>query len=305
MSKWVAVAIMVLLAGGAVAQQQLPPGHKEFKEGQAAIKKNDMAGAIVAFEKALAADPDIFASHYFLGFAYQSKKNYPKTAEHFTAYLDKVGDNSEAAEQIGHATRQGGLAWARTKNSAKGIPYLEKAAAAKPNDKEVHYYLGMALIRNGQESKAEQHFSKVIQLDPSLPRPYYFVGRVAFNTESWGEAQRLLSKYLELKPDDNFASDAHFMLGSMAVRQAEGAANPAARNNAAKTHLNKFLKIKPNAPQAPQAHYILGSLAAQSEDTTTAKAHFQKYLQLQPQGAQAEEIKQFLADLSEGEEEGS
>ena len=304
MIKWLAVAIMVLLAGGAVAQQ-LPPGHKEFKEGQAAIKKNDMAGAIVAFEKALAADPDIFASHYFLGFAYQSKKNYPKTAEHFTAYLDKVGDNSEAAEQIGHATRQGGLAWARTKNSAESIPYLEKAAAAKPNDREVHYYLGMTLIRNGQEGKAEQHFSKVIQLDPSLPRPYYFVGRVAFNAEKWSEARRLLSKYLELKPDDNFAADAHFMLGQMAVRQAEGAADAAAQNNAAKMHLTKFLELKPNAPQTPQAHYILGSLAAQSEDTATATAHFQKYLQLQPSGAQADEVKQFLADLSEGEEEGS
>ncbi len=305
MNKWLAVAIMVLLAGEAVAQQQLPAGGKEYQEGQAAIKKNDMDAAIVAFEKALAANAELFASHYFLGFAYQSKKNYPKTAEHFTVFLEKVGNNPEAAEQIGHATRQGGLAWARTKNSAKGIPYLDKAAAAKPNDKEVHYYLGMALIRNGQEGKAEEHFSKVIQLDPSLPRPYYFVGRVAFNTENWSEAQRLLSKYLELKPDDNFAADAHFMLGSMAVRQAEGSADAAAQNNAAKAHLNKFLEMKPNAPQAPQAHYILGSLAAQSEDTATATPHFQKYLQLQPSGAQADEVKQFLADLSEGEEEGS
>jgi tetratricopeptide (TPR) repeat protein len=305
MNKWVAVAIIVLLAGVAVAQQELPPGHKEYKEGEAAIKKNDMDGAIVAFEKALAADPDLFASHYFLGFAYQSKRNYQKTAENFTAFLNKAGNNPEAAEQVGHATRQGGLAWARTKSSAKAIPYLEKAAAAKPNDKEVHYYLGMALIRDGQEGKAEQHFSKVIQLDPSLPRPYYFAGRVAFNTENWADARRLLSKYLELKPDNAFAADAHFMLGSMAIRQAEGMADPSAQHNAAKTHLNKFLELKPTAPQAPQAHYILGSLAAQSEDTATATAHFQKYLQLQPQGAQAEEVKQFLADLSEGEEEGS
>jgi TolA-binding protein len=95
------------------------------------------------------------------------------------------------------------------------------------------------------------------------------------------------------------------MLGSMAVRQAEGMADPSAQHNAAKRHLSKFLELKPTAPQAPQAHYILGSLAAQSEDTATATAHFQKYLQLQPQGAQAEEVKQFLADLSEGEEEGS
>jgi len=305
MSKWVAVAIMVLLAGGAVAQQQLPAGGKDFKAGLKALEKKDMDASITAFEAALAANPDLFGSHYYLGIAYDSKKNYPKSGENFAKFLERAGDNAEAAEQIAYATRRGGIALARTKNSAKAIPYLEKAAAAKPNDKEVHYYLGMALIRNEQESKAEQHFSKVIQLDPNLPRPYYFVGRVAFNTEDWGEAKRLLSKYLELKPDDNFAADAHFMLGSMAVRQAVGAADAATQNNSAKMHLTKFLELKPNAPQAPEAYYILGSLAAQSEDTATATGHFQKYLKLQPQGAQAEEVKQFLADLSEGEEEGS
>ena len=91
MNKWLAVAIMVLLAGEAVAQQQLPAGGKEYQEGQAAIKKNDMDAAIVAFEKALAANAELFASHYFLGFAYQSKKNYPKTAEHFTVFSRRSG----------------------------------------------------------------------------------------------------------------------------------------------------------------------------------------------------------------------
>jgi tetratricopeptide (TPR) repeat protein len=302
MNKWVAVAVFILLAGGVVAQQ-LPPGGKEFQEGQAAVKKGDMDAAIVAFEKAVSANPDLFASHYYLGFAYQSKRNYQKTAQSFTAFLAKAPDDPKAAEMVAHATRQGGLAWARTKTPAKAIPYLEKAAAAKPNDKEVHYYLGIALMRNNQEAKAEQHFSKVIQLDPQLPRPYYFAGRIAFNAENWRESQRLLNKFLQLKPDDAFASDAHFMLGSVAVRQAEGMADPSAQHMAAKTHLSKFLEAKPNAPQSPQAHYILGSLAAQSEDTETAIAHFQKYLKLQPAGPQADEVKKFLAELSEGEEE--
>jgi hypothetical protein len=91
------------------------------------------------------------------------------------------------------------------------------------------------------------------------------------------------------------------MLGSMAIREAEGAADPAAQQALTKEHLNKFLELKPDAAEAPQAHYILGSLAAQIEDTETARSHFQAYLKLQPSGAQAEEVKQFLTDLAEDE----
>ena len=305
MNKWVAVAIMVVMAGVAVAEAQQTAGSEDFQAGLKALEKKDWDAVITTFEAALAANPDLFGGHYYLGIAYDTKKNYQKTGDNFIKFVEMAGGNAEAAEQIAYATRRGGLALARTKSSARAIPYLEKAAAAKPNDKEVEYILGMTLVRNGQEAKAEPHFAKVIQLDPTLPRPYYFVGRVAFNSAKWGEAQQRLSKYLELKPDDNYASDAHFMLGQMAVKQAEGSANPAAQNNAAKTHFTKFLEMKPNAPQASEAHYILGSLAAQSEDTAAATAHFQKYLQLKPQGPQAEEAKQYLADLSEGEQEGS
>jgi TolA-binding protein len=156
-------------------------------------------------------------------------------------------------------------------------------------------------MRNNQAAKADPYFLKVTQLDPSLPLPHYFAGRSAFNTERWEDAKRFLNQYLNLGADDNLGSDAHFMLGSMALRESEGGGDATAQQALAKDHLNKFLELKPDSPQAPQAHYILGSLAAQSEDTETARSHFQAYLKLQPSGAQAEEVKQFLTDLAEDE----
>lgn len=301
MNKWVLVALFSFVAAVAVAQDPAQvPGAKEFQEGQEAANQGDWDKAIPALEAAVKANPDLFASNYYLGWGYLAKRDWEKAGRNFATFLDKVGNNPKAAEMISHATRQGGIAFARASNANRAVPLLEKAVAAKPNDKEAHFFLGVVLLQNNREAEAQDHFTKVIQLDPSLGDAYYYSGRIAFNRENWDQATERLNKFIELKPDASFAADAHFMLGSMAVRQAE--ADPA-KNQEAITHLNKFLELKPTAPQAPQAHYILGSLAAQRDDNETARMHFEKYLELQPQGAQAEEVKKFLADLQQGEAE--
>ncbi|HJS74274.1 MAG TPA: tetratricopeptide repeat protein [Vicinamibacteria bacterium] len=298
MNKWLALAIAFVIGSGVALAQQEQPGAQDFLAGQEAVKAKNYDAAITAFEKALAANPDLFASNYFLGFAYKTKQNWEKCGTNFDTFLKKVGSDPKAAEQIGHSNREGGLCYARAESTAKAIPMLQKAASAKPDDKEVQFLLGVALMRENRENEAETAFTKVIQLDPSLQRAYYYAGRINFNRQEWDQATQRLEKYLELGATDAFAPDAHFMVGSNAIRQAEGSPDAAALQQKASDHLTKFLAAKPTAPQAAQAHYILGSLAAQRDDNETAKTHFQKYLELEPNGAQAEEVKKFLQDLT-------
>ncbi len=297
MNKWLALVALAIGSGAALAQEE-QPGAKDFLAGQEAMKAKNVDGAIASFEKALAANPELFASNYFLGFAYKSKQNWEKCGANFDTFLKKVGTDPKAGEQIGHSNREGGLCYARAESTAKAIPMLQKAASAKPDDKEVQFLLGVALMRENRENEAETSFAKVIQLDPSLQRAYYYAGRINFNRQEWDQATQRLEKYLELGPTDAFAADAHFMIGSNAIRQAETSPDKAAQQQKAADHLTKFLAAKPNAPQAAQAHYILGSLAAQRDDNETAKTHFEKYLELEPTGAQAEEVKRFLKDLT-------
>ena len=299
MNKWLGVAVLTLLAGGAFAQDA--PGAADFVACQEAVKANNFDGVIASCEKALSANGDLFASNYYLGYAYRAKKNYDKCAQNFDTFIQKVGSNAEAADMINNSTREGGLCAARGSSPTNAIPSLQKAANAKPNDTEVQFFLGITQMRANRESAAEQAFAKVIQLDPSLHRAYYYAGRINFNAQDFAKASTRLDKYLELKPDDTFAADAHFMVGSIAVRGAEASGDAAAANQKAITHLTAFLEAKPDAPQSPQAHYILGSLAAQAEDIAGAKSHFERYLELEPNGPQAEEVKQFLSDLSEAE----
>ena len=299
MNKWLGLAVATLVASTAFAQEQ--PGAADFLACQEAVKTNDFDGVIASCEKALSANGDLFAGNYYLGYAYRAKKNNDKCAENFATFIQKVGANPDAAEMIANSNREGGLCFARGESPTRAVPFLEKAASNKPNDTEVQFFLGITQMRARNEGAAEQAFAKVIQLDPNLHRAYYYAGRINFNRQQWDTAATRLEKYLELKPDDTFAADAHFMVGSMAVRQAEGAADTEAAHGKAISHLEQFLAAKPDAPQSGQAHYILGSLAAQKDDNEGAKGHFQRYLELEPNGPQADEVKQFLAELSESE----
>lgn len=286
MKKWVGVAVLALFAGTATAQQA---GQKEFKDGESSFKKKDWDAAITNFEAAVGADQSIFASYYFLGFAYQNKRDYTKSAENFSKFLDKAPNNPEAADMIVAATRNGGLAYARANQYEQSIALLNKAADAKPNDLEVQFYLGMSQLKTGNADVAESHFVKATQLQPSFDIAWYYSGHIAYGNEDFSNAKTRLEKYLELKPDGSHAADAHYILGPIAIR--------AGNQATAKSHLRTALELKPNSAQAAQAHYILGSLAFQAEDLERARRHFQTYLKLQPTGPQAEEIKKFLADL--------
>lgn len=297
MNKWLGTAVATFIASGAFAMQD-QPGAADFLACQEAVKKNDFDGVIASCEKALSASADLYASNYYLGYAYRAKKDFGKCASNFDTFISKVGGNADAAEMVSNSTREAGICYARDSAAAKAIPLLSKAASAKPNDTQVQFYLGMTQMLSKREGPAEQAFSKVIQLDPSIHQAYYYAGFMNFNQQQWAKATERLEKYLELKPGDTFAADAHFMVGSMTIRGVDTAEDKAAVQTKAKGHLEQFLAAKPTAPQSAQAHYILGSLAAQQEDNTGAKGHFEKYLELEPSGAQAEEVKKFLADLA-------
>ena len=297
MNKWLALAIAFFVAGEAFALQE-QAGAAEFKACQEAAKTNDWNGVISNCEKTLAANPDVFGSHYFLGWAYLQTKDWAKCADNYDKFLVKLG-NEEAAQQREVATRQAGLCYAQAGNTNKAIPFLKKAATAKPNDVAVQSVLARSLLRANQEAEAEQAFAKVIQLKPDDAQAYYYAGNINYRRKETAKATERLSKYLELDPNGSFAADAHFMIGSSLYRSLDQVEDKAAQYPTIKNHMTLFLTAKPDAPQASEAHYVLGWVAAQEDDNETAKTHFEAFLQLQPTGPQADEARKFLEALSE------
>ena len=268
MRKWVLVLGVALAATGAAALEQASDeatlkAVEAYTAGQAAVQKGDMDKAIPALEKAVSLNPDLFVSHYYLGFAYNAKGNQAKAKEHFKAFLDRAASQggdpkmvAAAKQAIEGDLRVKGIALAKEKKFAEAIPVLKKAVAANDKDYEAHYYLGLSLVRTKDDASAQRHFVKVIQLAPKLPLPYYYAGRNAYAKQD---------------------------------------------NANAKKWLEGFLRLKADAAQAPQCHYMLGSMAARDGDAATAKTHFEKYLASNPTGAEVDEVKKFLSDLAAGQ----
>jgi len=269
-------------------------GEESFRRGQLAWKNGDIESTITAFQKAITENPDLFLSYYYLGLAFEKKLDYMNAADNFLRYLERKSDFADAI-------RRAGLSLARTETPARAIPYLEQAIAAKPNDVEARYFLAVTQMNSDRQSEAETHFGRIIQLDPELENPYYFLGVMAYQRQDHQFAKEQFETFLELRPDSPFAPDAHFMLGSIAIRDTESSEDPSIQADVVRSHIVTFLELKPDSPLAADAHYILGTLAAREGDTETARLEYETYLQLEPDSARAEDVRNFLAQLKEKE----
>ena len=295
MNKWLGAAVATLMASGAFAQ----PGIEDYTKAQEVMKGNDLNAVVAPCEAALTASPDYTNCWLWLGYAYRAKKDWAKCATNLTKFLKKIEEQPNVDDLRSSATKDAGIALARSKQARQAIPLLEESVAAKPNDAEAQFWLGRSLMVNKQADRSEQVFSKVITLSPEAAGPYYFAGRVNYSRGDSAKASTRLAKYLELASDGPFAPEAHFMLGSTMYRLLDQVEDKAPEFPTIKNHMTTFLTAKPDAPQAAEAHYILGWIAAQEEDNETAKTHFETFLRLQPSGAQAEEAQKFLDALAE------
>ena len=234
MKNFVLVALFVLFGRAVEAQNEIwtipkpkpTPGGEQYKQGEEAFKNKDWNGAISAFEAAVSLNDDLFASYYYLGWAYKSISNPDKSAGSFAKFLEKAPADDSATEMIKAAIRDAGTGYARAKKYREAIPFLSKAATSNSSDTEVLYFLGFAQMQTGDEAAAEKTFSEVIQLQPNLDRAHYYAGLISFKAERWEPAKERLAKYIELKPSGPFAADAQAMLDDIAAREEQEKQEP-------------------------------------------------------------------------------
>ena len=100
MNKWLALAVALFFAGEALAVQE-PAGAAELKACQEAATKNDWDSVVRSCEATIAANPDLFLSHYILGWAYLQKKDWAKCASNYDKFLERLGDQKADLPAIG------------------------------------------------------------------------------------------------------------------------------------------------------------------------------------------------------------
>ena len=289
-----------LVAVGPLLALPAQQGSGAVSECEAAAQASDWEAAIAICEEAIRESPDTYGIHYFLGFAYQARQEWTRAGAAFESFLTAVEALPEEvprpAEQLGIAARSAGLAWFRGGDLETALPLLRRTADADPADAEVHFFLGVGLMQRGDAEGAEAAFSVVIREAPQIGQALFFVGQLRYDAGDYEAAGNHLTRYLEAAPAGPFAADAHWMAGSIALRNSESeTADPGAADEA-RNHFAALLEVEPDSPRAAVAHYFLGTIAADREECDRARTHYEDFLRIAPDHERASEVRGYLEE---------
>ncbi len=262
-----------------------------------AAKAQQWDSVITYCQLAVEANPDAFILNYYLGLAYQTRQDWTNAALNFSAFLNGVRGNSQAASQLGQqiavAQRSGGIAFARADALGDAIPLLEAAAAANGTDVEVHYRLGIARLSTGDSGGAERALSVVVDHAPSpIASVLFLAGQLNYNAGDYGKADTRLSAYLAAAPEDRGVPDAHYMLAQ---------ALQASDEDRALSHYRGFLEAAASGDQRiAEANYALGTIYFNRDDCGNAEQHYNRFMELAPSHANVVQVTEILASIAEG-----
>jgi ferric enterobactin receptor len=186
-----------LVPGSATVTASIPAGEIKidpsvaaFNEGASLANEGKDAEALVKFQEAVAAKPDLQAGWTAIAKVQLRAKSYPKAIEAankalaldsdtpdmyvilYDAYT-ATGDKAKAAEAKAKMPANASVLFndaARAINAGKdgdAEPLLKQAIAADDTFAAAHYELGMLYVRTGKNADAKEQLEKYLSLDPS------------------------------------------------------------------------------------------------------------------------------------------
>lgn len=196
-----------------------------FAQGQLAYLRGDYAGALVAFNKAVLAEPELVAAHYSLGNAYlatnqpaQAVKAYQRAAELnqelALAYkglgdaFTKQGKNKEANSYYARAKRLGPMPTTasnldstllsmKRKQWSAALKELLEISKTQPSA-DIYIYIGDCYDELKQPLSASQAYHKATELDPKSALAAYRYGEKMFELREFAAAMDALERALAL-----------------------------------------------------------------------------------------------------------
>ena len=167
---------------------------KEFLLGRDVSEKLLAQESLKHFDKAIALDPN-FAS------AELARANSAPTAKDFFEHLKKA---VSLADKVSEGEKNFILA---NQAGANGRPaeqkqYLDKLAAAYPEDERVQFNLGGYYFGQQEYDEAISHYKKATEISPNYSPAYNLLGYSYRQQGNYSGAEEAFKKYIELIPND-------------------------------------------------------------------------------------------------------
>ena len=270
---------------------------------EAAAQASDWAGVIANCGPASERNPENFQYHLPLALAHQASQDLPNAITALRAYLSGVEGNSEMAAQLAPrvllARKRLGFALSQTGDRPGAIAVFQKAATDAPDDAEVRRSLMLALLEAGDFDGAEAAYQEAIALEPDNAqvsevffREVFRQGANNFNAQEYGAATASLTKYLAGLPDGEYATEAHWMVGEIAIRNNE--------NGLALTHYRAFLERAPDDERAATVNYSVGMIYFNRSQCDTAQRYLRRFRRLAPRDPNGALVDDILLDFEDG-----
>jgi tetratricopeptide (TPR) repeat protein len=197
-----------------ITPSQLSPTHENrdlirrvgWAELQAA--QRNRTDAQQEYERVLASFPKAPNLQYAFGrFLLNSRRDNEGALAAFKREIENAPDSAVARIQIAYLKL-------KSKETAEGIPYAEKALELSPRNALAHYILGRLLFDSGQIERSIKELETAQRLSPDAPNIYFALARAYTRANRKEDADRARETFTRLnKKAEELDNKGFFLLG--------------------------------------------------------------------------------------------
>jgi TolB-like protein/Flp pilus assembly protein TadD len=168
------------------------------------MTNEDLAKAVPFFEKAVELDPDFGQAYTRLAAVYQAslvtgwyrELGWSNARSLRDKYL-KLAMENPTAETHGMLSH----IYTYKRQNKEAVAEGERAIALDPNNSQINFFMGIALLYAGRSSEAVDFFKRTMQLDPHYPvNRLHFLGLAQFSVGQFEDALTTLESAHARKP---------------------------------------------------------------------------------------------------------
>lgn len=184
-----------------------------YNQGVLLAKAGNNDGALAAYEKALAIDPNYADALLNAGYLHFQKGSFAEAAKRFKGATELAKLNTK---QQFVAYLNLGTALQRQQDVNGAIAAWQKAAALDASDYDARSYLASALVSQGRDDEAGKVFKEMAELKPTEAWPHLAIGLAAMKEKKLDDAIKAFKAAIKADPN---SAQAHNNLGVVYERQ--------------------------------------------------------------------------------------